>query len=89
MTFLEDGTAPMLLFIKSSPWELFCPKTRTTFLELWNIPKNKEYPCLARGGGSSQCGQTVGESIVLDYSRHQNKILDFKVEEKQFGLNLG
>ena len=39
-------------------------------------------PLLARGGGSSQCGQTVGESVVLDYSKHQNKILELNVEEK-------
>ena len=39
-------------------------------------------PLLARGGGSSQCGQTVGECIVLDYSKYQNKILEFNAKEK-------
>jgi len=46
-------------------------------------------PLLARGGGSSQCGQTVGESLVLDYSRHQNKILDLNIEEKSVWVEPG
>ena len=46
-------------------------------------------PLLARGGGSSQCGQTVGESLVLDYSKHQNKILELNVEEKYVWVQPG
>jgi FAD/FMN-containing dehydrogenase/Fe-S oxidoreductase len=51
--------------------------------------QNNSIPLLARGGGSSQCGQTVGESLVLDYSRHQNKILDLNVEEKSVWVEPG
>ncbi|NKC13492.1 MAG: FAD-binding protein [Gammaproteobacteria bacterium] len=32
-------------------------------------------PLLARGGGTSQCGQTVGEALVIDYSKHMNRLL--------------
>jgi FAD/FMN-containing dehydrogenase/Fe-S oxidoreductase len=32
-------------------------------------------PILARGAGSSQCGQTVGEAVVVDTTRHLNRIL--------------
>ena len=46
-------------------------------------------PLLARGGGSSQCGQTVNEAIVLDYSMHQNKILELNVEEKYVWVQPG
>ena len=31
---------------------------------------------LPRGGGTSQCGQTVNESIVIDFSRHLNRVVD-------------
>ena len=34
-------------------------------------------PVLPRGGGTSQCGQTVGHAIVMDVSSHLNKVLDF------------
>jgi FAD/FMN-containing dehydrogenase len=32
-------------------------------------------PILARGAGSSQCGQTVGAALVIDYSKHLNGIV--------------
>jgi FAD/FMN-containing dehydrogenase len=35
-------------------------------------------PVLPRGGGTSQCGQTVGEAVVLDCSRHL-RIVDVDV----------
>ncbi|WP_119420505.1 FAD-binding and (Fe-S)-binding domain-containing protein [Desertibaculum subflavum] len=34
-------------------------------------------PVLPRGAGTSQCGQTVGEAVVIDLSRHVNKIVAF------------
>ena len=37
-------------------------------------------PVMARGGGTSQCGQTVGEAIVIDTSRYLDAILDVNPE---------
>ncbi|HEX6992780.1 MAG TPA: FAD-linked oxidase C-terminal domain-containing protein [Gammaproteobacteria bacterium] len=37
-------------------------------------------PILPRGAGSSQCGQTVGEALVIDHSRHLDRILELDVE---------
>ena len=34
-------------------------------------------PVLPRGGGTSQCGQTVGAALVLDLSKHLNEIIAF------------
>jgi FAD/FMN-containing dehydrogenase/Fe-S oxidoreductase len=33
-------------------------------------------PVLPRGAGTSHCGQTIGEAIVLDMSRHMDRILE-------------
>lgn len=33
-------------------------------------------PALARGGGTSQSGQTVNDALVIDFSKHLNRILD-------------
>src|SRR5215471_1699724 len=33
-------------------------------------------PIIARGGGSSQNGQPLGEAVVLDTSRHMNRVLE-------------
>ncbi len=37
---------------------------------------------LPRGAGTSLAGQTVGESIILDFSKHMNSILEINVAEK-------
>ncbi|MEY2931448.1 MAG: hypothetical protein RL033_2197 [Pseudomonadota bacterium] len=33
-------------------------------------------PVLPRGGGTSQCGQTVGAALVIDHSRHLHQVLE-------------
>ena len=33
-------------------------------------------PILPRGGGTSQCGQTVNNAIVVDYSKYMNGLID-------------
>jgi FAD/FMN-containing dehydrogenase/Fe-S oxidoreductase len=38
---------------------------------------------LPRGGGTSQCGQTVNESLVIDCSRHLNRIVELDVPGKR------
>ena len=58
------------------PIGVVLPKDTNDVLNVMEYSQKNSIPLLARGGGSSQCGQTVGESLVLDYSRHQNKILD-------------
>src|ERR1700742_2211996 len=35
-----------------------------------------------RGGGTSQCGQTVNEGIVVDFSKHLNRIISLDVENR-------
>jgi FAD/FMN-containing dehydrogenase/Fe-S oxidoreductase len=37
-------------------------------------------PMLPRGAGSSQCGQTVGRALVIDDSRHLDRILAFDAD---------
>lgn len=39
-------------------------------------------PVLARGGGSSLAGQTVNAALVIDFSKHLDRILDFNEEER-------
>jgi len=39
-------------------------------------------PVLARGGGTSQCGQTVGEAVVVDTSVHLRDIMALDVERR-------
>jgi FAD/FMN-containing dehydrogenase/Fe-S oxidoreductase len=47
------------------------------------IARDEGLPLLPRGGGTSQCGQTVGEALVVDLSKHLNKILEFDAAGRQ------
>src|SRR3989338_6766242 len=38
-------------------------------------------PLLARGGGTSLTGQSVGEAVILDVSRHLTHVLELNLEE--------
>ncbi len=40
------------------------------------IAHHHRVPILPRGGGTSLAGQTVGAALVLDFSRHLNRILE-------------
>src|SRR5437763_12899903 len=35
-----------------------------------------------RGGGTSQCGQTVNEGVVVDFAKHLNRIVSLDVENR-------
>jgi len=71
------------------PIGVILPKDTNDVLNIMDYSQRNSIPLLARGGGSSQCGQTVGESVVLDYSKHQNKILELNVEEKYVWVEPG
>ena len=71
------------------PLGVVLPKDTNDVLSLMEYSQKNSVPLLARGGGSSQCGQTVGESVVIDYSKHQNKILELNVEEKYVWVQPG
>jgi FAD/FMN-containing dehydrogenase/Fe-S oxidoreductase len=47
------------------------------------IAREEGVSVLARGGGTSQSGQTVNESIVVDTSKHLNRILEIDPENRR------
>jgi len=65
-----------------TPIGIVIPKDTDDVLRVLEYCKLNELPILPRGAGSSQCGQTVGECVVLDYSKFQNQILDINLVEK-------
>lgn len=46
-------------------------------------------PVLPRGGGTSQCGQTVGEALVIDNSKFLNRVLELDVEARRVRVQPG
>src|SRR4026207_188085 len=45
------------------------------------IARDFKVPVLARGGGTSLAGQTVGEAVVIDMSKSLNRVLEVNTEE--------
>ena len=40
-----------------------------------DICRDLKVPIVPRGGGTSQCGQTVGAGLVIDFSKHLRRVL--------------
>ena len=59
------------------PKAVVVPKTVEDAREVIYFAKKNGFSVLARGGGTSQNGQTVNKSIVIDNSKYLNKVLDF------------
>lgn len=56
------------------PVGVVSPKDADDVLATLEIARDEGIPVLPRGGGTSQCGQTVGEAIVMDCARYMNRL---------------
>src|SRR5437773_3185870 len=57
------------------PVGVVVPKTEEDAKTALRIAVEEGVPVLARGAGSSQCGQAVGAALVIDNSKYLNRIL--------------
>src|SRR5687767_6439795 len=64
------------------PVGVVVPESEEDALAAFRIGIEEGVPVLARGGGTSQCGQTVGAALVIDHSKHLNRILAFDKETR-------
>ena len=62
------------------PVGVIVPKTETDVLNAINVALHEGIPILPRGAGTSQCGQTVGASLVIDFSKHLNQVISYDRE---------
>lgn len=58
------------------PQAVVVPRSVQDIEAAMEIARDEDVPILPRGGGTSQCGQTVNSGIVIDNSRHLNRVLD-------------
>ena len=59
------------------PVGVVIPKTESDAQIALQIAREEGVAVLPRGGGTSQCGQTVGAALVIDSSKYLNEILAF------------
>jgi FAD/FMN-containing dehydrogenase/Fe-S oxidoreductase len=57
------------------PVGVVVPKTAADVEVAARRAREEGVPVLPRGGGTSQSGQTVGRALVVDYSKHLNRLL--------------
>ncbi|MDF1609315.1 FAD-binding and (Fe-S)-binding domain-containing protein [Hoeflea sp. YIM 152468] len=70
-------------FYQMMPVGVLCPKSEDDISAAIDIAREQGVPILARGGGTSQCGQTVNEALVLDNTQYFNDIIELDVENRR------
>lgn len=69
-------------FYQIMPAGVVVPKTVDEALRALAICRDQGRIVTPRGGGTSQCGQTVNDGIVIDFSKHINRIISLDVENR-------
>lgn len=60
-----------------TPRAIVVPKSWTDVEAAFAFAKAEGISLLPRGGGTSQSGQTVNDALVIDFTKHLNRVLDY------------
>jgi len=71
------------------PLGVVVPKTWDDVAACLEIAREEGVSLLPRGGGTSQSGQTVGQSVVLDMSRYLDQLISFDAENLECEVEPG
>ena len=64
------------------PVGVFVPRTADDVKTALDICRDLGVPIVPRGGGTSQCGQTVGAGLVIDHAKHIRNIVHVDAAER-------
>jgi FAD/FMN-containing dehydrogenase len=64
------------------PVGVLVPKQSGDIVTAIDIARDLEVPILSRGGGTSQCGQTVGAALVIDNSKYFRQLFEVDVANR-------
>src|SRR3954453_14273604 len=65
------------------PIGVVVPQDRDDVAAAVGMARAEGLPVLPRGGGTSQCGQTVGEALVIDCSKHMDAVVSVDAERRR------
>ncbi len=65
-----------------TPVGVFVPRSAPDVKTALDICRDMAVPIVARGAGTSQCGQTVGTGLVIDHAKHMRNIMDVDVDKR-------
>ena len=71
------------------PIGVLVPTSSQDVVTALDICRGMGIPLVPRGGGTSQCGQTVGTGLVIDHSKHLRKILHLDAEQRTVTVEPG
>jgi FAD/FMN-containing dehydrogenase/Fe-S oxidoreductase len=71
------------------PLGVAVPKDREDVAAALAIAREEGVPVLPRGGGTSQCGQTVARALVLDCSKFMDRVVDLDAGARRVKVQPG
>lgn len=71
------------------PIGVVVPRDQADLLRALDIARDQQVAVLARGAGTSQCGQTVGEALIIDHSKWLNNVVSFDATARTIGVEPG
>jgi FAD/FMN-containing dehydrogenase/Fe-S oxidoreductase len=69
-------------FYQIMPQGIVVPRTMDEALRALAIARDDGRIVTARGGGTSQCGQTVNHGLIIDFSKYLNRLLSLDIENR-------
>ncbi|MBF9058604.1 FAD-binding protein [Rhodobacterales bacterium HKCCSP123] len=70
-------------FYQVMPRAILVPRSEDDILAAVDLARAAGVPILPRGAGTSQCGQTVNDALVIDNTVHFNELLELDVEGRR------
>src|SRR5690242_7721815 len=71
------------------PFGVVVPQSREDAATAIAIAREEGVPVLPRGGGTSQCGQTVARALVIDCSKYLDRVISVDVEGRRARVEPG
>lgn len=72
-----------------TPIGVVVPRDQADVLRALDIARDQQVAVLSRGAGTSQCGQTVGDALIIDNSRWLCNVVDFDQEARTITVEPG
>jgi FAD/FMN-containing dehydrogenase/Fe-S oxidoreductase len=71
------------------PVGVVIPRDETDLALVLDVARDAKAAILPRGAGTSQCGQTVGDALVIDFSRYMREIVGFDKDRAEVTVQPG
>jgi FAD/FMN-containing dehydrogenase/Fe-S oxidoreductase len=71
------------------PVGIVVPRDETDLALALDVARDAKAAILPRGAGTSQCGQTVGEALVVDFSKYMRNVVGFDKDRAEVTVQPG